>query len=42
MAVTSRDKLPSVSAFIDDARLAMGGNVLERHRLLKGLLVQHG
>lgn len=41
-AVTNRDKLPSVSAFIDDVRLAMGGNVLERHRLLNGLLVQHG
>lgn len=30
-----RDKLPSVSALIDDVGLAMGGNALERHRLAK-------
>lgn len=41
-AVTGRDKLASVSALIDDVRLAMGGNVLERHRLTKRSAVQHG
>ncbi|MBR0721792.1 hypothetical protein [Bradyrhizobium manausense] len=39
-AVIGREKLPSVSAFIDDVRLAMGGNVMERHRLLQKLTQQ--
>ena len=38
-AVTRREKLPSLSAFIDDVRLAMGGKVLQRDRLLRGLLM---
>jgi hypothetical protein len=29
-AVTGRDKLPSLSAFIDDVRLAVGSNVVKR------------
>jgi hypothetical protein len=36
-AVAGREKLPSVSSFIDDVRLAMGGNVLERFRMLQRL-----
>jgi hypothetical protein len=36
--VTSRDKLPSVAAFINDVKLAIGSGVLERQRLLGGLL----
>lgn len=37
-AVTGREKLPSVSAFIDDVRLAVGSGVLERQKLLRGLV----
>ncbi|WIW43920.1 hypothetical protein ML401_20630 [Bradyrhizobium sp. 62B] len=38
-AATGREKLTGLSAFIDDVRLAMGGNVLERQRNLRKLLV---
>jgi hypothetical protein len=40
--VVGRDKLPSVAAFIADVRLAIGTGVLERDRLVRGLLIQHG
>ncbi len=36
--VVSRDKLPSVAAFIADVRLAIGGGVLERRRILSRLV----
>jgi len=36
-AVVSKDRLPSVAAFIADVRLAIGTGVLERRRLLEGL-----
>jgi hypothetical protein len=35
--VTSRDKLPSVAAFIADVKLAIGVGVQERHRILNSL-----
>lgn len=41
-SVVGRTKLPSVAEFIADVRLAIGTGVLERDRLLRGLLVQHG
>jgi len=37
-AVTGREKLPSLSAFISDVRLAMGSNVLERKARLLTLI----
>lgn len=35
--VTSKDRLPSVAAFIADVKLAIGPGVLERQRLLRSL-----
>ena len=35
--VVSKDRLPSVAAFIADVRMAIGSNVLERKRLLEKL-----
>lgn len=40
-AVVGRTKLPSVAEFIADVRLAIGTGVLERQRLLRGLMVQY-
>jgi hypothetical protein len=40
-AVRGEGKLPSLSAFIADAKLAVGTNVLERNRLLVGWLARH-
>lgn len=37
-SVLSRDKLPSVAAFIADVKLAIGAGVLERRRKLEELL----
>lgn len=37
-AVVSQTKLPSVAAFIADVKLVIGSNVLQRERLLQGLL----
>lgn len=37
-AVVGRTKLPSVAEFIADVRLAIGSNVVERQRLLLGLV----
>ncbi|UPK23438.1 hypothetical protein [Bradyrhizobium sp. 131] len=39
--VVGRTKLPSVAEFIADIRLAIGPGVMERDRLLRGLLVLH-
>lgn len=36
--VVSKDKLPSVAAFITDVKLAIGSNVLSRKRLVETLL----
>lgn len=35
--VTSKDKLPSVAAFLADVKLAIGPGVLERHKHLRRL-----